>query len=116
MGSYLLGLDAGNTVTKAVLFDTAGNQVASHACPGTSQHPEPGHVERSLPDLWQQASEAIRICIERSGVDPSQILGVGCSGHGNGLYLLDKQNLPLLGIQSLDSRAEIGRASCRERV
>ena len=105
MGSYLLGLDAGNTVTKAVLFDTAGNQVASHACPGTSQHPEPGHVERSLPDLWQQASEAIRICIERSGVDPSQILGVGCSGHGNGLYLLDKQNLPLLGIQSLDSRA-----------
>ncbi|MGG2473800.1 hypothetical protein ACNVD4_00430, partial [Rhizobium sp. BR5] len=30
---------------------------------------------------------------------------VGCAGHGNGLYLLDKEQQPLLGIQSLDSRA-----------
>jgi L-xylulokinase len=105
MGSYLLGLDAGNTVTKAVLFDTAGQQIAAHACPSVSQHPQPGYVERSLPDLWQQASLAIKTCIARSGVDPAEILGVGCSGHGNGLYLLDKQKAPLLGIQSLDSRA-----------
>jgi L-xylulokinase len=105
MGTYLLGLDAGNTVTKAVLFDTTGQQISAHACPGVSQHPQPGYVERSLPDLWQQASLAIKTCIAQSGVDPAEILGVGCSGHGNGLYLLDKQNAPLLGIQSLDSRA-----------
>ncbi|MBT3700527.1 MAG: carbohydrate kinase [Alphaproteobacteria bacterium] len=105
MGSYLLGLDAGNTVTKAVLFDTEGQQIAAHACPGVSWYPKPGYVERSLPDLWQQASEAIKTCIAQSNIDPAQILGVGCSGHGNGLYLLDKQKAPLLGIQSLDSRA-----------
>jgi L-xylulokinase len=30
---------------------------------------------------------------------------VGCAGHGNGLYLLDRAGDPLLAIQSLDSRA-----------
>ena len=30
---------------------------------------------------------------------------MGCAGHGNGLYLLDRAGAPLLGIQSLDSRA-----------
>ena len=31
--------------------------------------------------------------------------GIGCAGHGNGLYLLDGDDAPLLGIQSLDTRA-----------
>ena len=30
---------------------------------------------------------------------------MGCAGHGNGLYLLDRAGAPLLAIQSLDSRA-----------
>ncbi len=44
-------------------------------------------------------------CIEDADIDASDILGVGCAGHGNGLYLLDQENEPLVGIQSLDTRA-----------
>lgn len=102
---YLLGLDAGNTVIKAVLFDCEGHQIASHAIDGQSAYPEPGQVERNLGELWDNACEAIRVLLQRSGVSPSAILGIGCAGHGNGLYLLDHQRRPLLGIQSLDSRA-----------
>jgi L-xylulokinase len=105
MTSYLLGLDAGNTMTKAVLFDLSGQQIASHECPGETLYPQPGYVERFLPHFWSQASEAIQTCIAKSGVDASQIVGVGCAGHGNGLYLLDKAHKPLLAVQSLDSRA-----------
>lgn len=103
--TYLLGLDAGNTVIKAVLFDLAGRQVAMSALDGQSFSPAPGHVERDLGELWRNAQTVIRECLEKAGVEPSQIAAVGCAGHGNGLYLLDKDHEPLLGIQSLDTRA-----------
>ena len=102
---YLLGLDAGNTVIKAVLFDCDGRQIASHSIDGQSAYPEPGQVERNLGELWDNGCEAIRVLLHRSGVAPSSIVGIGCAGHGNGLYLLDHEHKPLLGIQSLDSRA-----------
>ena len=105
VASYLLGLDAGNTVIKAVLFDTSGRQVGFHALDGASHTPTPGMVERSVSELWDNASAAIRGCLEGAGVSPGDILAVGCAGHGNGLYLLDKSGAALLGIQSLDSRA-----------
>jgi L-xylulokinase len=105
VGSYLLGLDVGNTVTKAVLFDTTGRQVGFHALDGATHKPAPGMVERSVPELWENAKTAIRSCMEAAKVSSRDILAIGCAGHGNGLYLLDKTNEPLLGIQSLDSRA-----------
>jgi L-xylulokinase len=103
--TYLLGLDAGNTVIKAVLFDLDGRQVAMHALDGKSSTPSPGHVERDLNELWANARTAIRACVQEAGIDPSQIAAIGCAGHGNGLYLLDKTGDPLIGIQSLDTRA-----------
>ena len=104
---FLLGLDAGNTVIKAVLFDLEGRQVSACAIDGQSTTPEPGHVERDLTELWRNASEAIRRCIADSAIDPKQIAAMGCAGHGNGLYLLDRDDKPLIGIQSLDTRAAV---------
>lgn len=102
---YLLGLDAGNTVIKAVLFDLNGRQVSACAIDGRSAAPEAGHVERDLDELWRNAGEAIRRCIADAGIDARQIAAAGCAGHGNGLYLLDREDRPLVGIQSLDMRA-----------
>ncbi len=102
---YLLGLDAGNTVIKAVLFDLAGRQVGFHALDGPSSSSVPGHVERDMHALWANARAAIAGCIAAAGVAPGQIAGIGCAGHGNGLYMLDRAGAPLVGILSLDSRA-----------
>ena len=78
----LLGLDAGNTVIKAVLFDAAGNQLAASKRDGVSSTPRPGHVERDMNELWANAAVVIRECIEKAGVRPSEIAAVGCAGHG----------------------------------
>ncbi len=102
---YLLGIDVGNTVIKVVLFDLDGRQVGAHAIDGQSTAPEPGHVERDLDELWRNASVALRRCISDAGIEPTQIVAAGCAGHGNGLYLLDRDDRPLIGIQSLDTRA-----------
>ena len=99
----LLGIDFGNTVVKAVLFDFAGRQVARRGVDGTTLKPAPGMVERPVAELWANARAAISGCLK--GINPARIAAIGLAGHGNGLYLLDKAGAPLLGIQSLDSRA-----------
>jgi L-xylulokinase len=102
---YLLGIDAGNTVIKAVLFDADGRQLAAHGVDGATHKPEPGMVERSVCELWSNARVAISTCLATAGVDPGGIAAIGVAGHGNGLYLLDREGAPLIGIQSLDTRA-----------
>jgi L-xylulokinase len=102
---YLLGLDAGNTVIKAVLFDLTGKQIAMSAMDGQSSRPAPGYVERDLDELWSNARRVIRECLEQSGIAADQIAAIGCAGHGNGLYLIDAAGDALLGVQSLDTRA-----------
>ncbi len=102
---YLLGLDAGNTVIKAVLFDLGGRQVASDALDGCTALPSPSHVERDLAELWRNARTVIGRCLAAAGVDAGAVAAIGCAGHGNGLYGLDAAGEPVIGIQSLDARA-----------
>ncbi|MBL8583088.1 MAG: carbohydrate kinase [Rhizobiaceae bacterium] len=104
-GSYVLGLDAGNTVIKAVLFDVRGRQLAACGIDGATHKPAPGMVERSVPELWENAKAVIAGCIASAAIDPREIAAVGTAGHGNGLYLLDRDGASLIGVQSLDSRA-----------
>ena len=101
----LLGIDVGNTVVKAVLFDMSGRRVATHGVDGVSLKPSAGMVERPIADLWASACQAISGCLAKTGEEGHRIAAIGLAGHGNGLYLLDREGEPLIGIQSLDSRA-----------
>ncbi|MCT9000434.1 FGGY-family carbohydrate kinase [Chelativorans intermedius] len=103
----LLGLDSGLTVTKAVLFDSDGTEIAV-ARRRVPQHiPRPRHVERDMDGLWSAAAEAIAAAIAQSGRPASDIAAVAATAHGDGIYLLDADRKPLgAGILSLDSRAE----------
>jgi len=101
----ILGIDIGNTVVKAVLFDLEGRQIARHGIDGTTLKPAPGMVERPVAELLANARAAIAGCLASAQVDTGRIAAIGLAGHGNGLYLLDRAGQPLLGIQSLDTRA-----------
>ncbi len=106
MAQYLLGIDNGNTVSKAALFDLKGREVAVASCKVETEYPHPGWTERNMDAMWQSTASAIREVIAKSGIKPEEIAGIGNTGHGNGVYLLDKQGRPLRnGIQSMDSRA-----------
>jgi L-xylulokinase len=106
MGRYLLGIDNGSTVSKAALFDLHGKEVAIASCKAETEYPHPGWTERDMEMLWQSTASAIREALGKSGIKPEEIAGIGNTGHGNGVYLLDRQGCPLRnGIQSMDSRA-----------
>jgi L-xylulokinase len=106
LAAYLLGVDNGNTVCKAAIFDLEGREVQVASRKIDTEYPHPGWTERSMDVIWQSTAAAIREAVETSGIDPVEIVGVGNTGHGNGLYLLDQDGKPARpGIQSLDTRA-----------
>lgn len=106
MESYLLGIDCGNTVCKATLYTVTGRPVGTASGRVKARMSKPGFYEFDLNDLWMRVGGVIRATIQSAGVASSAISAVGVCGHGNGLYGLDDDGMPLIGIQSLDFRAE----------
>jgi L-xylulokinase len=106
MAEYLLGIDNGSTVSKAAIFNLQGKEIAVASRTVEIDYPKPGWTERNMETIWSNTAEAIKEVLTQSGIAPGQILGVGNTGHGNGVYLLDRQGRPLRpGIASLDTRA-----------
>lgn len=103
MTAYL-GIDAGNTGVKALLFDDTGQALASAHRDTGGHSPAPGMVERDIGRLRTDLEDLIRELLGKSGLQGRDIAGIGTSGHGNGLYLLDADGAALAAIQSLDSR------------
>ena len=102
----LLGIDSGLTVTKAVIFDIDGTQIAVARRRVTQFMPKARHVERDMNELWTATADAIAEAIKLSNRPASDIKAIAATAHGDGIYLLDKSKQPLgRAILSLDSRA-----------
>jgi L-xylulokinase len=115
METYLLGVDSGSTATKAVIFDTAGRTIAVGSRRVEQRQPRARHVERDMRETWDAACGAIREALAKAPGAAASIAAVGVTGHGDGLYLVDRQGAPLgAGILSLDSRAIGVREQWRE--
>lgn len=104
---YLVGIDNGGTYVKTGVFDENGNQISVARAPVITRAPRPGYAERDMEELWSQNAETIKKAVTESKIDPGDIAGVSFSGHGKGLYLVDRKGNPLYrGILSTDSRAK----------
>lgn len=103
---YFIGIDNGGTVTKAALFDENGKQISSASRHTDLIVEQSGFTERNTDELLSANFDVIRHCVQASGINPGNVAGIGITGHGKGLYLLDKKGLPLgNGIVSTDNRA-----------
>ncbi len=106
MSKYLLGIDVGSTIAKASIFDTDGNEITSFGQKAVILTPKPGYYERDMNEIWDSCVNAIKTCIEKSGIDSADIIGISMTGHGNGLHLVDKDGKPVRNaIEGADSRA-----------
>ncbi|MBP5237219.1 MAG: carbohydrate kinase [Clostridia bacterium] len=106
MSKYVCGIDNGGTAVKCALFDLDGNEIAVASAPTPLVIPSPGFEERDMDVLWKANADVIRRCLEKAGITGNEIIGIGCTGHGKGLYLTDKNGKPLRNaIASTDSRA-----------
>lgn len=102
----LLAIDNGGSEIKVALFSLDGHEVyvATRRLP--MDFPAPGHTERSANAVWRANADAIRETMEESGTRPEDVLGIGLTGYGNGICLVDENGeavAPL--IVSTDERA-----------
>jgi L-xylulokinase len=103
---YLLGIDSGLTVTKAVVFDEEGREIGVGAANNVHLSPHPRWVEQDMDKVWENCRAAIREALKAAGIGGGDISGVGVTGHGDGIYPVDEGGKPVRpGILSLDSRA-----------
>ncbi len=105
-GQYLLGIDNGGTIAKAALFCVDGRELAIASTKADTLSPNPGWSEFDMFRLWEATAASVRRVIADSRIDPREILGVACTGHGNGIYLVDADGAPVRNaIYSADTRA-----------
>jgi L-xylulokinase len=106
MAQYLLGTDNGCTVAKAALFTLDGRELAVASRKIDPITPKLGYVEMDMNRSWQATVESIREVLDKACVAPERIACVASAGHGNGLYLVDKEGRPVRNaISSTDARA-----------
>ncbi|MBP1591309.1 MAG: xylulokinase, partial [Oscillospiraceae bacterium] len=89
---YAIGVDIGTSGTKSVLFDETGKVMASASAEYPLYQEKNGYAEQEPTDWYNAAADTIKKIIADSGVDASDIAGVGLSGQMHGLVMLDEKN------------------------
>ncbi|MCI1882931.1 MAG: carbohydrate kinase [Sporolactobacillus sp.] len=103
---YIMGIDNGGTATKAAIYDLFGHEISKVTKYTQMITPQPFITERNMDELFGANIYVIKESIRKAGIDPKQIMGIGCTGHGNGLYLVDGRGHAVRnGIISTDNRA-----------
>lgn len=105
---YLLGSDIGTTLTKTVLVDLKGQEIATATSEYSVLHPSPLWAEQ-WPDVWLDAFVAsAREVMRGAAIDPKQIVGIGISGlYGGSGIPVDEKMTPIRPcIIWMDRRAE----------
>lgn len=110
MKRYLLGIDAGTTASKVVIFDETGTIIASSTIASSNRmqvvQQGIGFEEFDVQELWDLIAKCIKITIQKSKIEPQSILGLGVTSFGNGVVFLDESgNAIAPGCFSQDYRA-----------
>jgi xylulokinase len=87
---FLLGIDIGTSGTKTVLVDPSGAVAARAVLEYSLSSPRPLWSEQDPADWWTATCGTVRRVLSQSGIDPTEIVGIGLSGQMHGSVFLDE--------------------------
>lgn len=92
MSEVIIGVDGGTTAVKAVAFNLDGSIAATHHESVPVQFGPHGEAEQDMTALW----EAVATCISNvaAQVGDATIVGIGLTGQGDGVWLIDEAGNP----------------------
>jgi glycerol kinase len=92
MSRYVLALDQGTTSSRSMLFDRAGNIVASAQREFAQHFPQPGWVEHDATEIWATQSATIAEVLGRAGVAARDLAAVGITNQRETTVLWDRRS------------------------
>jgi len=95
MADYLLGLDYGTGGAKACIIDDQADTLGYAFREYPIYTDRPGWSEHDTHRYWITACELIRECIQKAGIDPKRIKGIGTSSALPSLVMVDKNHEPV---------------------
>jgi xylulokinase len=89
----ILGVDAGTSRIRAIVFTRDGRPVAEGSRPTPVERPRPGWAEHDSEALWQAACGALRDATAQIA-EPARIVGLAVASVGEALIALDAERRP----------------------
>lgn len=90
MKKYILSLDQGTTSSRAIVFDDKGMIVGSSQKEITQIYPKAGWVEHDAMEIWGSQSGVAREVLEKTGIRPEEIAGIGITNQRETTVVWDK--------------------------
>jgi xylulokinase len=113
----ILGLDIGTTSTIGILVDADGRTLALAARAVDLHSEHPGWAEEDPEQWWANVGDVCRELIQKGGIAPADIAGVGVTGMLPAVVLLDAENRPVRrSIQQSDGRVAIEVDAIRREI
>lgn len=107
VGGVFLGIDVGTSSTKIVAATAEGRVLGSARSHYGTAYPRPGWAEQSPEDWWGSVVSAMRALLSQGTVEAAGVSGIGVSGQGCAVTLLDAKGTVLRpAIIWMDSRSE----------
>ncbi|GAK52422.1 glycerol kinase [Candidatus Moduliflexus flocculans] len=95
MAGYIMALDQGTTSSRAIIFDESGAIVASENREFRQIYPKPGWVEHDASEIWESQLTVARQVIQKSGIAPSDIKGIGITNQRETTIVWDRSGKPI---------------------
>lgn len=92
---YIIGIDAGTSSVKAVLFDRDGQELLVEALENEPVYIGDTDVEQNMDILWDKVAECIKNLVKNGPADKEDILGIGVTAQGEGIWLMDAEGKPV---------------------
>ena len=95
MTPAVLGIDAGTTAVKAVLYSLEGETLAAgHRAVGVVRTPD-GGAESDIDAVWDAVVGAVRQALSLARSAQPDVVAIGVTGQGDGAWLVDGEGRPV---------------------
>ncbi|AEE92334.1 L-xylulokinase [Tepidanaerobacter acetatoxydans Re1] len=95
MSKYFVGIDAGTSIVKSVVFDTNGEEIYVSKQKTQVLSPKPNWSEQNMDSVYIATIKSLSNLILSSGISSEDIIAIGLTAQGDGCWMIDKDGNPV---------------------
>src|SRR5688572_23277745 len=95
MPDFVLALDQGTSSSRAILFDYAGNAVASAQQPFEQIYPRPGWVEHDPEAIWRTQLASAQEALRQAKAGPDDVAAIGITNQRETTVIWGRDGKPI---------------------